>query len=414
MVQKQMLLFFFTLALYGVFFYCLFIIKVPIDFSSFYYSALAFGEGGNPYSNLLSTHLPNAAYLSTQLNPPFLLLLLQPLTKFSYVHAAMIWWVLSFGMGLLSALLVFKLLVPKAFLKKNWPILFFAYLAFFPTLINMIITQIGNFLLFFLIAGYYCYQKKHDFWAGTLWGIIAAIKLFPALLLIMVFKQKRVVVFSVLCVSCMICWLLPYLHHPLAAGHYFEMLPKVTWYADSWNASLYGMLFRLFFDNLIVINTLYCLGFIGLLTWFFRHIDSEETPGNHRSFCLTLVMMLLLSPLGWMYYFSLLILPLLFLGKNIFSEKLLSAKHYLIGILAFVLLNFPMGYLHLNDMTTINRLGLYSFYFYGLVLLAWLLSCNHFVDLEKELYFTPNWHPIFLSLALSLLTVTWSAALLLI
>ncbi len=109
---------------------------------------------------------------------------------------------------------------------------------------------------------------------------------------------------------------------------YFSMLTCVLWYGDSWNASLYGFLFRLFIDvhdktqSLIAIKTVYIFLFFSLLFWYLKKSTGKSTALNHQPFCLTLIMMLLMSPFGWLYYFPLLILPVACVWITAINKKL--------------------------------------------------------------------------------------------
>lgn len=51
--------------------------------------------------------------------------------------------------------------------KKYWGHFILFYLAMYPTMINIIFGQLGNFLLFFIALGYYFFaRKKRDCLAG--------------------------------------------------------------------------------------------------------------------------------------------------------------------------------------------------------------------------------------------------------
>jgi hypothetical protein len=202
---------------------------------------------------------------------------------------------------------------------------------------------------------------------------------------------------------------------------YFNVLTRMLWFGDNWNGSLYGFLFRLFVDiksyqNLEIIKTIYPFLFIILLIWYGKKINSYRKTTkidfqfDHRAFCLTLVMMLLMSPLGWLYYFSLLLMPLTVIWQSFNQKKSPSNKEIVLWILSLFLINFPMGYINVSSMNSvIYKSSIYSLYFYGLVIITYLLSRIK----ESSPYSLINYkeknvnfiYPAYLSLALGLFII---------
>src|SRR5690606_37402898 len=141
------------------------------------------------------------------------------------------------------------------------------YLALYPSLMNTNFSQIGNFLLLFTMAGYYFYLRNYDYWAGFFWGILIAIKLFPALLVIFAFVHRRYKIVIIMTGTALLSFFLPLLTHNSELFElYFKTLNKVIWYGNSWNASIYGYVFRLLIEegssqNLGLIRGIYCLLF---------------------------------------------------------------------------------------------------------------------------------------------------------
>lgn len=383
MTQKQALLLAIFLVTYGLLFYFLIAMQLRLDFASFYSATLAYIEGSNPYKVLVANYFPTPMKLPPNLNPPFFLNLIQPFTKINYPLAAIIWSLLSFVAGLAGSGIVFIITFPGNYLAKNWLTLLFVYLALYSTLMNTTIAQLGAILLFFIMSGYYFYLQKRDNLAGILWGIIAAIKLFPALLFFLALTQKRYKVLFAMSLTGILTWLIPlYTYGKSIYSIYFDMLPRVFWYGDNWNASIYGFLFRLFvdpanlFQNLFVVKTVYLILFFLSLVWYLQTISRDKNKtSDHRAFCLTLVMMLLMSPFGWMYYFSLLIMPMIITWQSIIAEKSPINTWARLWIFCLFLLDFPIGYVTATHMQTMfYKLSIFSCYFYGLLLLAYLLS----------------------------------------
>ena len=369
------------LCIYSLLFYCQFTLQLRLDFSSFYSAALAYKENLDPYKCLVASYFASPEKLPANLNPPFFLQLISPLTELNFQMASSLWFLFSFILGSLGALLSFKITCSKDIFKNNWLILLFIYLGMFSTLMNIGIGQMGAILFFCIIVGYYFYLQNQDYLAGGFWGVIIALKFFPALLFIYVLIQKRYTVFIVMLLTFLLACLLPFLIKGASIySLYLNMLPRVLWFGDNWNASLYGFLFRIFIDikspeNVWFIKITYLFFFLSLLIWYIKKISLLGKSADHRAFCFTLVMMLLMSPLGWLYYFSLLIMPLTVIWQSFFQEQPASNTKRALWVVGLFIINFPIGYVQVLDMHSyLYKLTAYSLYFYGLIIIAYLVS----------------------------------------
>jgi hypothetical protein len=328
---------------------------------------------------LETTYFPIAKKLPANLNPPFGLWLFTPLTFIPYPVAMILWSIFSFILGLIGAHIAFNLAFSADFLKKNRFYLFMIYLASLATFANTAIAQLGSLLLFFTMIGYYCYRKHNDYLAGFLWGIIIAIKLFPGLLFFYVVAQKRYRVFCAMVLTFSLLLLIPLLVYSVDIyKNYFSMMVRVLWYGDSWNASIYGLLFRLLVDinhrpvSLVLVNMLYFGLFLFILLFYLQAVRKiQEEKVAHKAFCLTLVTMLLLSPFGWLYYFPLLALPLCLT----WATATTSPGLLILWCLCFFFINFPLDYIPSTKMGPFwDKISFYSFHFYGLSLLMYLTT----------------------------------------
>ncbi|MCW8386553.1 DUF2029 domain-containing protein [Fluoribacter dumoffii] len=389
-------------------FYCLLVYFIVnhlqrVDFSSFYMSSQAFSQGENPYINFYTTFLPSVKILPANLNPPFVLWGFNFLTRFSYSHALLIWLSISFISGLIGITIAFYYAFSRQFLQNHYATLYLLYFAFFPTLMSLATQQFGGILLFLIMVGYHFYLKRHDYVAGICWGIIIAIKLFPALLFFYVLKQNRKRVFATMLLTFCIAVFFPLFHHGSEIyQHYFRMMRGVFWYGDNWNASVYGFIFRLCFGgeklpdmwHLKLVNLLQSILFLILLFWYWRKMGTVEKGRiNHQPFCFTLAMMLLLSPFGWLYYFPLLIFPMILIWFAALKEKGSSQKTVLIWLISLFLLNFPVDYVNSQLMThVLVRVSFYSTFFYGLVLLIYLLGRKQKIYGNNEIQFDGTLH----------------------
>jgi hypothetical protein len=118
-------------------------------------------------------------------------------------------------------------------------------------------------------------------------------------------------------------------------------------------------------------QSLYILLFLASLGWFLNKIYSIQHDEHHQQFCLTLVMMLLLSPFGWIYYFPIILLPLLIAS----SGTIKAGTHAIATFSCLFLLNFPVWIIHGKNMSSLfEKLVVGSIGFYGLLLLAYILT----------------------------------------
>lgn len=384
---------------YSLLFFLIFTKQLKLDFSSLYAASQALLQGENPYQNhVVSYYLGINKILPTNLNPPFALWLFHPLAYFEFSTALLLWSFFCSILGYLGALIAFYYAVSPAFLRKNFLILSLFYCSFFATVMNTAILQLGGILLFFIMAGYYFYQNQRHYLAAIFWGIIIAMKLFPALLFCYVLKQRRFKVFGAMMIILFIALLIPVLVYGIEIYTiYATALSHALWYGDSWNASICGLVFRLFNEqtlsqNLIMIKLLYAFLFFVFFLWYLQKLGpTQNTPINHQPFCLTLVMMLFLSPLGWMYYFSLLIFPLVLTGITLLKKKKISRTISILWLLALFMINFPMDYVKTYNMTHfLSRISFFSIHFYGLSLLMFLVAQrkyligNNDIPLEQQ------------------------------
>ena len=397
--------------LYSLLFHFIFTHSIRIDYSSFYSCSKALFQGDNPYQSLYTTYLPTVKKISLNINPPIVLMLFMPLSKMGYSASLILWSSISIVFGLITASVSFKLAFKPAFLRQHRTSLYLIYFAFFPPIINLAIGQLGTLIGFFVITGYYFYTKKQDIPAAIMWGIIIAMKFFPGLLFFYALKQRRYKVMGIMAVTVAIISIIPYLAYGAGIySNYFNMLSHLTWYGDNWNASFNGFLFRVLTDahstaiDLFLVKYLYVILFFISLIWYLKKIDSKtdataqalssnvnRVPSdNHHAFSLTLVMMLLMSPFGWIYYFPLMILPLCLTWSDV-SALHAGKKMRFAWILCLFLINFPMNYLPIQHVTSgIEQWTLHSFYFYGLCLLVYLLTrANSNMTCEKRQKQTP-------------------------
>ncbi len=300
--------------------------NIPItDYGKFYQANRCFYTGKQIYSATIvhQRTKPHLKKLAVSLNPPFFTILTAFLGRLSYHLSFYTWSLMSLGCGIISLFIISKTLFPNTNLLHHL-INLFAFFIYFPTFSCLHYGQITLFLLLFLTLAWYAARQKKIQLASILLGIATNIKLFVALFAVYFFMQKQwraLIVFISTIVLCAILALV--CTGPAAYSHYYQALSTIKWFSSSWNVSLYGFLVRLFGGLAegnhavlsaprYVLTSIFSLGSISILMLLglsLRIQTSIEPISTDLKFSAILIAMLLLSPLGWLYYFPLLLIP---------------------------------------------------------------------------------------------------------
>jgi hypothetical protein len=282
------------------------------DFFKFYESVRYFFSGQNLYSPIMlepsKKMIAAAINTSGNLNPPFLTLILLPLYYFNYQYALINWTMISIFLMFISVILVLR--PYKPWQKYTLPILI-AFALYTPNSMNLACGQINNYLLILLVGSWLCARKQKDISAGVLLGIACALKFFFGLFLIYFLCIKRFKLITSMLITGIIAFLFSiFIFGSESYQQYHMTLQKINWYGESWNASFLGFFTRVAppFANIITIIFSSLLFFSLIYAWK-KYGEKDFDIG----FSLTIIAMLLLSPLGWIYYFGLLIIPYLVL-----------------------------------------------------------------------------------------------------
>jgi hypothetical protein len=360
------------------------------DFAFFYASTQSFLNGENIYTLIPFQSFANFVQKDItefnvetlpNLNPPFQTLLFLPFGFLSYSVSLYIWSLLSLVCGLISVGLINRYL----FKSQNYFLLALVLLVYFPTWITIKFSQFSLILLLMLCIVWIAARSKKEALAGILLGVLLNLKVFTGIFLFFFLVKRKWNLLTwylgsfltLNVVSLAIFGIDDYVS-------YINGLRNVYWQAASWNASISGFLSRLiggpengaiwnlsqfypYFNYGILFAIAISLGII------FRRDDREEDEDRFDvEFSLSVVMMLLLSPLGWMYYFVILIIPLIVLWR-ILNRTHKSLR--LLLIVAWGLSTIPHDMIVPPDsrggIAALTWAG--GFYFYALVILMALL-----------------------------------------
>ena len=365
------------------------------DFIQFFASARSLTAGDSLYRPLrLADFNPAEAESPTtaaaphpNLNPPVLSLLLAPLAFLGLRASYLCWTGCSLISGLLACVLLWRGLhgTGRRDLQLVW--LWLVFLIYFPTYSALTMGQVTMVVLLPLAGAWFAARSGHARLAGVLLGMAVSLKLFVALVVVFFAIQRRwrSVAWALGTVLFVVAVTLPFVG-VRAYVEYFSVMASVTWFGNSWNASYAAAVTRVLggSENVPLVNlpkvargfVLLCSGatllWLAWLTWP-RPAGECNTERFDLGYGLTLVVMLLVSPLGWMYYFPLLVLP----GYAIWSltrhGRLRLATWGLIG--AWVLSTIPTSMVRATDVN--DPVGWFtsnSIYFYALCLLAIVAS----------------------------------------
>jgi hypothetical protein len=300
-----------------------------LDFSKFYISAQALRSGDDIYRVVPVDHFgplpegiePSREHLHPNLNMPVVALLFWPFSLGSVTSGMTAWTVLTIGFVLASAALLGNQLAISHGLSRfhRWMasgLVAIFMLVCFPTWAGAALGQVGPLLLLTLCGAWLAARSGQDRLSGALFGVALAMKPFTGVFLLMLPWLGRWRLLAWYAGTFAALSLLG----ALAAGpgsylRYLSALQEVNWYASGWNASLMAPLSVLLgggeapgwldHPELAKPTSIACavLMYV-LLVVGIRQIEEAKARLN-LAIAGAIPLMLLASPLGWIYYFPL-------------------------------------------------------------------------------------------------------------
>ena len=135
-------------------------------------------------------------------HPPLFYILLRPLTRLKYIHAAVFWLIFN------QILLVLGIIFCVATLKKKISLVELAAIVFItanflPLRMNNILGQTSIIIFFLISLAFYSFIKKKNIVAGVALGLAVLLRWFPGLLILyfILKRQYRVVLVSLLTIA---------------------------------------------------------------------------------------------------------------------------------------------------------------------------------------------------------------------
>ncbi len=285
------------------------------DFGKFYYSTLAFLEGGEMYGPTPATFIQSTTVMAQHLwdlNPPHFHLLLIPLGLLPPEIAFLIW-----GSVSLAAFTVCLHLIGNE-LDLNptrWQsrFAFLGFLAFCGTGALFITGQVSLLLLLPLTLSWIQARKGHWGKAGMNLGLLCSVKPFLLIFLPYFLLKRRFGGAVILSLTVVVTYLFGFLVFGKEIfWQWVNKMSLVDWPWKPMNASILGLLGRAFQENPLyaqVINApglttplwLILAGGLGIITLAVVKDDTSDRETD-RAFALLLITAVLVSPLGWIYY----------------------------------------------------------------------------------------------------------------
>ncbi|MFM2005309.1 MAG: hypothetical protein RLZZ09_964, partial [Pseudomonadota bacterium] len=261
-------------------------------------------------------------------------------------------------------------------------------LLYVPTLASFFFGQVTFQILLPIILGWSALRRGQDRAGGGWLGLAASLKPFVALYLLglIVLRNGRAIQTMVL--TGLVCVALGWLiGGSNTYRDYFEALHSINWHSASWNASLAGFFSRLlggsqnvpWFDAPGLARALTVLSSFGILAvfvvsaWRIRARVVTERADALMALCLPA--MLLVSPLGWLYYFPFLLPCTLILWRA--SDTMANPRRYRLALLmTLILSSMPSWFIPAVEMNDpLDWFGASGFYtvallqFFGLAAL---------------------------------------------
>ena len=362
------------------------------DFARFYISCRYLLKGQDIYTPVTNRDILSVQHdemdesaldkiVPQNLNSPLHTLFLAPLAFCDFQTAFWIWSIFSYSCGLIAALLVaarsFKSLTP-ALVLGLWILLF----AYFPTFVTAYLGQFSLTLLLLISLIWMTSRERRDYAAGAILGIALSLKVFLGLFLLFFVLLRRWRMVLIAFASAILLNLLP----ATVLGfqpyfNYLKIIANLPWHDSSWNPSFAGFFVRVFSRSAvtslssapaIATALIYCSSLILIagICYLALRPEMPRCPDSFDlGFSLTLVAMLLISPYGWIYYFTALMVPLMVAWR--LGEKLRRPSLFrFFLVLAWFLSTVPTAFMRSDESNLKSALVVYlgaGIYFYALI-----------------------------------------------
>lgn len=327
------------------------------------------------------------ACLHPNLNPPFTAVLFSPLAKLDYTFAVLLWSSLNIAAILIGLLIIFReYKLPEKFKVMAYLSAASTLLLYHPVQAGFELGQLTGILFLLTVSAWQSMAKGQHISAGFFLGLATAIKPFFGIFFFSLAFAKAwrplLWMFGVLTSSLLIGFWLTGIE---GYRDYAMIGSDVSWFSVNWNASFRGFFSRILggSENVPLYDAPFmalflskALSFIIVFVLYF-HISKTQNSSNKiladTIFSLSLPAMLLISPLGWLYYFPLLLVSVLIGWQpSVSMKKIWFHRASLMFFLSFCSIQYSLQ--PARSMTGATEIfGNGSFYFYQLIFLTLIL-----------------------------------------
>lgn len=282
--------------------------------------------------------------LNPNLNTPIWGGLFAELAKLPFSWALAIWQTTSVACLLISVFMIARCRKPEQAgltMPDYVLILFTASLAFYPTYVAHWGGQVSLLLTPLVVGAWLALRQNRTTLAGAILGALTVLKPFFGIFFVTLFLGRRGTAIKSMASSSAFFGSISIMWWGVDTHlHYLNALRNVTWTSSNWNGSITGFFTRLLggaeglslYSEPVIAKAMIAISSCGLMLWAAFHIrNTKKKPpqSSDNLFGITLIIMLLISPLGWLYYFPWLLIPALVLWHSNDKSKKLQPHHAL-------------------------------------------------------------------------------------
>jgi Glycosyltransferase family 87 len=375
------------------------------DFFQEWSSARMFRDGLPVYTSLataLERYISGDVRLiagpsMTNAHPPTSVLLAMPLASLDFDTAFFIWNLISIPLLILSLWLIVRGLAIKC---QAWAVFPATTMLILCSPLQMQIRhgQLSLLLLSLICGAWFAERSGQPRVAGVLLGAAAAIKFFPAFMLVYFAVRRRwtVVSWGAGALALLFCLTAVVLGWQTCLDYVRDVLPNMYWFRVNWgNNSLAGFWCRIFDpapwrkrDFSLTKPLLYSPTLASLGHWVssatvaaitvLSALSARTRHEEDQAFAVAVIAMLLISPITWDHYFLLLLLPL---AIQWLRTDFLRPSGWVFGLVVLCMWVEPVVSLSLSGLNgrvagPLVNLTVLSYQFYALLALFGLSAAS--------------------------------------
>jgi hypothetical protein len=274
--------------------------------------------------------------LGPNLNPPIFMAVMQPLALMPYAWAWWTWAAISTCSLLLAAWVLSGSITETPERRPwRWMWMSLALFAFYPTLANFSLGQVGSMLLLLFTLAWHKASVDRELRSGFWLGLAIGVKpffivLLPALLVAKQWRACWMALATAAALSALGCLIYGF----DAYQHYTAVANNITWFATNWNGSWFGLFDRYFISKADggwpatmplsrTYATICAATTFAMCMWLIRHLSRlNPSAAWDAILAIGLPMTLLITPLGWAYYLPILCISVLTAWRHIPVESI--------------------------------------------------------------------------------------------